>query len=67
MFTLLITRNVIYEKYILGLSATIPSITIEDVIEKLHKLRTQYQKYFAKIRSNSRIEVGLEDVCKQRL
>ena len=27
-----------------GLSTSIPSITIDDIKEKLHKLRTQYQK-----------------------
>ena len=45
-----------------GLSATIPSITIEDIKEKLHKLRMQYQKEHFKIRSSSKIGVGLEDV-----
>ena len=44
-----------------GLSTTIPSITIEDVKEKIHKLRMQYEKEHSKIRSSFRIGVGLED------
>ena len=38
-----------------GLSTTIPSISIEDVKEKLHKLRTQNQKGQV---------LGSEYVCK---
>ena len=33
-----------------GLLTTIPSIIIEDIKEKLHKLRTKYQKERTKIR-----------------
>ena len=48
-----------------GLSTTIPSKTIEDFKEKLHKLRTQYPKERTKIRSSSRIGVGLKTCINQ--
>ena len=50
-----------------GLSTIIAAITIEDIKEKLHKLRTQYQMEHIKIKSSSRIGVGLDDVHKSRL
>ena len=68
MFTLLITRNAIYVRNIQeGISTSIASITIEDIKEKLYKLRTQYKKKSIKVRSSSRIGVGLDDVHKSRL
>ena len=50
-----------------GLSTTIPSITVEDINEKLHKLRTQYQKERNKIKSSSRNGLEMEYVYKPML
>ena len=55
------------EKIQKGLSTSIPSITIENIKDKLHKLRTQYQKERAKMRLNSKIVDGLEDIYKPKL
>ena len=60
-------RNIYIRKIQEGLSTSIPTITIEDIKEKIHNLRTQYQKERTKIRSSSRNRVGLEDVYKPRL
>ena len=60
-------RMVFLKKIQEGLSTSIPTITIEDIKEKIHNLRTQYQKERTKIRSSSRNRVGLEDVYKPRL
>ena len=60
-------RMVFLRKIQEGLSATIPSITVEDINEKLHKLRTQYQKERIKRKSSSRNGLELEYVYKPML
>ena len=59
-------RNIYIRKIQEGLSTSIPTITIEDIKEKLHKLRTQYQKERNKIRSSSRNGIVLDGVHKSR-
>ena len=49
-----------------GLSTSIPTITIEDIKEKMHKLRTQYQKERNRIKSSSMSVVGLNSVYKSK-
>ena len=59
-------RMVFLRKIQERLSTSIPSITIDDIKEKLHKLRTQYQKERNKIKSSSMNGVGLNSVYKSK-
>ena len=58
-------RMIFIRKIQEGLSTTIPSITIEDIKQELHELRTQYHK--SKIRSSSRNRLELEYVYESML
>ena len=60
-------RMVFLRKIQEGLSTSIPSITVEDIKEKLHKLRTQYLKKRIKIRSSSRNGLELEYIYEPML
>ena len=59
-------RKIYIRKIQEGLLTSIPSITIEDIEDKLHKLRMQYQDERNKIRSSSKNGVGLNGVHKSR-
>ena len=59
-------RNIYIRKIQEGLSTSIPTITIEDIKEKIHNLRTQYQKERKKIRSSSKKGEGLNDMHKSK-
>lgn len=57
-------RNIYIRKIQEGLLTSIPTITIEDIKEKLHRLRTQYQRECKKMRSSSKKAEGLKDMNK---
>ena len=59
-------RKIYIRKIQEGLSTSIPTITIEDIKDKIHNLRTQYQKERKKIRSSSKRGVGLNDMHKSK-
>ena len=60
-------RKIFLKKIQEGLSTSIPMITVEEIKEKLHKLRTQYQKERNKIKSSSRNGLEMEYVYKPML
>ena len=57
-------RNIYIRKIQEGLSSSIPTITVEEIKEKLHRLRTQYQRQRKKIKSTSKKGEGLNDMYK---
>ena len=59
-------RNIYIRKIQEGLSTSIPTITIEDIKEKIHNLRTQYQKERKKIRLSTKKGEGLNDMHKSK-
>ena len=59
-------RNIYIRKIQEGLSSSIPTITVEEIKEKLHRLRTQYQRQRKTIRSISKKGEGLNDMYKSK-
>ena len=60
-------RMVFLRKRLEGILTSIPSTTVEDIKEELHKLGRQYQKERIKIRSSSRNGLELEYVYEPML